>query len=77
MIFYHLVCEQQDGFKFVSSSSLSSSRQEIETYLTKFCKDLYRTVEIKSVEISVEEIVIALVKGKSLDKLLFPDPNKE
>jgi len=61
MNFYFLVLEQSDGFKFPVRGTLCSSLDEIKTTYNSYKKELYESVQIKEVSISVEEVLTLLV----------------
>lgn len=80
MNFYYLVCEQGDGFKFIAPGALFSSLKEAQEFRDRYRIALYKSVEIKSTSISIENIIIALLKSEMKDsvelrEMVLPNPN--
>jgi hypothetical protein len=61
MNFYFLVCEQSDGFSFPIRSTVCSSKEEIEQTLKSYKTELYKSVYIRKVSISLEKVISLLV----------------
>jgi hypothetical protein len=84
MNFYYLVCEQEDGFKFIVPGTLFSSLKEAQEYYNGYRTDLYKSVEIKTTSVPLENLITALVKSllnnspwtNDLREIVLPNPNK-
>lgn len=65
MNFYWLVIEELAGNKYPMMSTFCSSIDDISKQLDMWRTDLYKSVEIKSIQISEEELLKMLVQHNS------------
>lgn len=79
MNFYYLVVEQYDGFRYPVRNSFSNTENDVQKYLENFKKDLYKSIEIKNVSATIEDIIVSLVRennghlSPSFYDLLIPE----
>jgi len=83
MDFYYLICEEDDGFKFIPPSAIFSDHEEALSYFKRYRTELYKNVEIMKKSIPIEKLLIELVKSElngsvwreEFRELILPNPN--